>query len=383
MRVVLAALALIVAADGPVQISSSGRGAYEASLTPVGNQLVATWYDTRHENAEIYLRVLDGHGRPAGPEHRLTRGTAADFAYEPDVAALGEDVVIAWYEHNVSRFSYRAQLARVALDGRIRWQHTVSLDGKNPVVRTVKDNIVVAWLERDASRESQVRAQWFDRDGRELSPSQYVARAGKTTWNLNAAVDGEGQAWLVFDATAGTRADELFLAHVGLTTSTVTRLTADDGFPSKYPDISFHGSRAALTWFDEKDGNKEVYLRVANTRELVDGMEMRATRITNTPGDSIGAYVTWNGPLVGLAWCDNSIRRQHEVYVAQFDSDGKNVGGTVRLTDNASDSLIPAIRPWQDGFALLWNEFVAGRGGGHGADGKSEVWFSFVPKAVE
>src|SRR5262249_12923219 len=154
-----------------------------------------------------------------------------------------------------------------------------------------------------------------------------------------------------FDATSGTRADELFLAHVSRTSSDVRRLTADDGKASKYPDIAFSGTRVALTWFDEKDGNQEVYLFVSPADDLVEGLEGRATRITDTPGDSIGAYVAGNGDRVGLAWCDNSIRRQHEVYVAQFDAGGKNIGGTTRLTDNPSDSRIPAIRPWRDGFA--------------------------------
>ena len=361
------------------QISKSGKGAFEASFTPLGNQLVAAWYDTRDGNAEIYIRVLDGSGRPAGPERRITHGSATDFSYEPDVSTLGGDIVIAWYDVNGDR--YRAQLARVTRDGRVRWQHTLTNDGKNPVVRTVKDEIVVAWLERDTSQLPTVRAQFFDGDGKELGPSQFVAPAGKTTWNLNAAVDGSGQMWVVFDATAGTKADELFAARVGKTTSTVTRLTADDGKPSKYPDLAFQGSRAALSWQDERDGNVEVYLLVGDTPALVEGMEARATRLTDTPGESIGAYLAWNGDRVGLAWCDNSINRQHEVYLAQFDFRGTNVGGTLRLTNNTSNSLIPAIHPWRDGFALVWNEFVQGRDGGHGTDGKSEVWFAFMPKA--
>ena len=137
-----------------------------------------------------------------------------------------------------------------------------------------------------------------------------------------------------------------------------------------------HG-RAALTWFDERDGNEEVYLSVSPQTELVDGVERSARRITHTPGESIGAYLAWNGDVGGLAWCDNSLG-QHEVYFVRFDVRGAPVGAAERLTDNPSDSLIPAIRPWRNGFALVWNEFVPGRGGDHGTDGRSEVWFSFV-----
>ena len=369
------------------QISQSGRGAFEASLTAVGNQLVTAWYHTRDGHPEIYIRVLDDRGRPAGVEHRVTHGT--DFAYEPDIAALRGNVAVAWYERSVSEpAAYRARLALVTREGGILWERTLSAsshDGKNPVVRVVNGEVLCAWLESGPGLEPEVRAQWFDAEGREQTASQRVAPAGKTTWNLNAAVDADGQAWVVFDATAGTRADELFAARVGRTSSQVSRLTADDGVASKYPDISFARGRAALTWFDERDGNEEVYLAVSATAQLPQGVEGRARRITNTAGESIGAYLAWNGDTGGLAWCDNTLG-QHEVYFVRFDTAGAPVGPAVRLTDNQSDSLIPAIRPWRDGFAMVWNEFVAGRGGGHGDDGhddggRSEVWFSFIGKS--
>lgn len=209
-------------------------------------------------------------------------------------------------------------------------------------------------------------------------PPQRLAPAGRTTWNVNAAIDDQGRAWVVFDAKAGTRSDELFLARVDKTTTQVVRLTADDGAVSKYPDIALSANGAALTWFDERDGNKEVYLFVAPTGDLEEGLERRARRVTNTPGESIGAYVAWNGPHVGLDWCDNT-EGQYEIYYQLFDPGGRALSASHRLTYNKSWSLIPAIRPWREGFALVWNEYTRGRRGAHGPDGRSEVMFALVP----
>src|SRR5262249_55659742 len=166
---ILALVLLAAPSPEPLQISHSGSGAFEASLTPVGTHLVAAWYDTRDGHPEIYLRVLDDRGRPAGPERRITRGAATDFAYEPDVAALQNDLAVAWYERNTATNTYRAQLARVTTDGKVLWLRTLSAaghDGKNPVVRTSNRDIVVAWLESGADPEPEVRAQWFDERGR-------------------------------------------------------------------------------------------------------------------------------------------------------------------------------------------------------------------------
>jgi hypothetical protein len=346
MRLFAGAAAVLLLAssqndDAPRQISKSGKGAYEASLTVSGKQLAAAWYDTRDGHPEIYFRILDASGRPDGPERRVTNGT--DFAYEPDIAALDDAFAIAWYEKNPATSALRAKLTLVSREGRILWGTTLSSagrEGRNPVVRVVKGDVLCAWLEYQAGQSPEVWARWFDAKGRPLAPAQRVAAAGRTTWNLNAAVDSHGRAWLTFDAAAGTRNDELFLARVDKTSSHVVRLSPDDGVASKYPDIAFRGDTAALVWFDEKDGNEEVYLAVSPLAQLADGVERTARRVTDTPGASIG-----------------------------------------RLTDNASDSLIPAIRPWRDGFALVWNEFVAGKSGGHGDGGKSEVWGAFVRKS--
>ena len=391
-RVLSGAIAILFLAgsqsDGvPHQISESGKGAFEASLAVSGKQLAAAWYDTRDGHAEIYFRMLDALGRPAGPERRVTYGT--DFAYEPDIDALDDTLAIAWYERNPATNALRAKLAGVSRDGHVLWVKSLSPDGhegRNPVVRVVNGEVLCAWLDYRAGQSPEVWAGWFDAKGRQLAPPQRVAPAGRTTWNLNAAVDSRGRAWLAFDATAGTLFDELFLARVGKTTSRVVRVTDDDGVASKYPDVAFSGDRVALTWFDERDGNQEVYLTVAPVLELDElpehprNLERRVHRVTETPGESIGAYVTWNGRRVGLAWCDNT-EGQHEIYLQQFDADGVALGAQTRLTHNPTHSLIPAIRAWRDGFALVWNEFMAGRGGPHGADARSEIWFSFVGKS--
>ncbi len=91
------------------------------------------------------------------------------------------------------------------------------------------------------------------------------------------------------------------------------RLTDDDGVASKYPDLAFGPDAAAVTWFDERDGNEEVYLAVAPFPQLRNRFEANARRVTPTVGASIGAYVAWNGGRVGLVWSDDT-EGEAEVY---------------------------------------------------------------------
>ncbi len=102
--------------------------------------------------------------------------------------------------------------------------------------------------------------------------------------------------------------------------------------------------------------------------------------MTSTPGESIGAFIAWNAPRFGLAWNDDTAG-QDEIYFQSFDSSGERVGPAQQLTDNETHSLIPAIRPSEDGFALIWNEVVPGEDGvaGHqGVNGRSQLVFAFV-----
>ena len=278
--------------------------------------------------------------------------------------------------------AYEASLARPG-DGGARWMRALSdpaRRGRNVIARVENGRLFCAWIEKGADhRDAAIWAQWLDLDlgGRPLSPPQRLADAGPTTWNLNAAIDGDGRAWVVCDATAGTRTDEIFLVGADDAWSSPVPLTDDDGVASKYPDLAFGANTAAVTWFDERDGNQEVYLAVAAFPQLRDRFEAHARRVTATAGASIGGYVAWNDGRVGLAWSDDT-EGEAEVYFQAFDVTGAALHAAKRLTNNPTASLIPAIQPWGDGFALAWNEDVVEQRRDHQSGGRSDIVFATV-----
>jgi hypothetical protein len=370
-------LVTVFAAVGcsPPQISDSGFGAFEVSLAAWNDGLAVAWYDTRDGNAEVYVRMLDAAGRAAGPEHRLT-ATAAE-SYEADIAALPDAFAVAWYEKEPSG-ALRAQLGVWRRDGTAMWQVPVAAgpgSSRNPIVRSSGDALFCAWLEAAHGGAEAVWGGWWSLDGRPLGAPVRLGSAGETTWNLNAALAPTGEAWVVFDARAATRVEELFTAVLADGRATTARLTADDGVRSKYPDLAFDAAgRAALTWFDERDGNREVYLASAmSPDELLLPIEERARRITTTPGASIGAYLAWNGERIGLAWSDDS-SGNYEVFFQAFDAAANPAAPPRRLSDTPTSSMIPAIEPWRDGFALAWDEVTDA----DSADARAEVVFTTV-----
>jgi hypothetical protein len=370
------ALVLLAACAPPRQVSESGFGAYEVSLATFDDGLALAWYDTRHGNAEIYVRPLDSVGRSAGPELRVTM--TEEQSYEADIAPLGDSFAVAWYE-KAADGALRAQLGVWGRDGTPRWVTPIAVgmgDSRNPIVRPYRDALFCAWIETSAEGAEMVWGGWWELDGRPRGSPVALGAAGASTWNLNAAIGDSGAAVVVFDAEAGTQAEELFLATLAGGRVILTQLSTDDGIRSKYPDIALAGTDAALTWFDERDGNREVYLAVAPLRAL-SPIEPYARRITNTAGESIGAYVAWNRQRIGLAWSDDS-HGNYEVFFQSFDAGNYPQAAPQRLTETPTNSLIPAIKPWRDGFAIAWDEVAPSAAGVHDEATRAEVLFMTV-----
>jgi len=373
------ALAAAAGCSNPNQISESGFGAFEVTLAVWSDGLAVAWHDTRNGNAEVYVRRLDAEGREAGPELRLT--TTAAQSYEVDIAPLPNAFAVAWYEKEHGG-STRAQLGLWSRDGTPLWQVPVAAGvgpSRNAVVRSFGDAVFCTWIEADDDGREAVWAGWWGSDGQPRSAPVELGAAGDTTWNLNAAIAPSGEAWVVFDARAGTRVEELFAATLHEGRATLVRLTADDGVRSKYPDVAFGSDgRAAITWFDERDGNKEVYLAAAPAEELLRPIEAGAQRVTTTPGWSIGAYLAMNGERIGLAWCDDS-SGNYEVFLQSFDAAGLPLAPPRQLSDTSTNSMIPAIEPWRDGFAMAWDEVVPRPEGAPEDSTRAEVVFTTVP----
>ena len=383
----LCAVIVLDAESRIVRISRSGHGAYEASLAAHPGGFAVAWYDTRHGVPEIYARLVDGSGRPVSDEYRLTSN--AGRSYEPSIDVpdpeISDDLIVAWYEVAADDSSSRARVGAWTAAGTLRWARTLSnarRDGRAAVVAVIGDRMQCVWIEETDTEPDASAAIWTQQlglDGEPLGVAHRVADASRTTWNLNLSVDAGGVPWVVFDAQLDTRAHELFLARLGRERAIVERLSVDDGASSIYPDLAFGAGRAAVTWWDTRDGNAEVYLAVVDEEELPNGIERAASRVTDTTGESIGAYVGWNGRRFGLAWSDEvEPGRPHEVYFQRFAANGLPDGGPRRLTDNPTASLIPAIRGAGLHFALAWNEDLVEARGDHRGGGRSEVVFTFA-----
>ena len=368
---------------GFIEVTNDNAMALEPSVAVFHDGITVAWYDMRFGHGEIYEQSLDASAQRQGAETRLTPGTRD--AYEADVHAVegvpgGDAFAVGWYE-KAGAGAYSARLGLWSRAGAARWITTLSRHGRNPVIRVEGDLIFAAWIEDEAPPSAGLWTGWWNLKGDIVVTPRRIADAGKTTFNLNAAIvpgapdRGMPTALVAFDTNVHTKANEVFIAEDDGTNARVTRVTPDDGFSSAFPDLAVSGTRAAVTWFDEKDGNQEVYLSVGTVGALATPDALKTSRVTTTPGHSIGAYTAWSGNRLGLAWCDDT-PGQHELYFAEFSASGAQKGETRRITSTRADSLIPAIHAYDRGWVLTWIEY---EGSSHDDHGRSQVLLTLVP----
>lgn len=374
--------------SGLLQVSESGAGAFEPALAAVEGGAAVAWYDNRDGNAEIYLRLVGVDSTAVSPEYRLT-WTGAE-SYEASIDGLGMGFVVAWYE-KAATGELEARLGLWSTERGFLWEIPVKAgegSSRNPVVVADRERgrASCAWIEGVDGGE-WVMAAWWGVDGEMLGEPIRLGPAATTTWNLNAALGPDGAAVVVWDVARGDRPAELHLARVDAADVRWAPLTSEDGHASKYPDIALGQDRAALTWFDEKDGNREVYLwtgpaeRLWRDPEEGSRIDDESRRVTESAGETIGAYVAYSAVgsgSFGLAWSDE-VGDGRDIFFQPFDAGGSPLAQPQRLSSGKGLAYVPAIKDLGGGFALTWNEVRSGLNDLHGDDTRSEVFFSAVP----
>lgn len=340
------------------EISAAGDRAYEVSVAWIGDRPAVAWHGGRLAHDTLFIRYMDRDGRPAGPPQQLTDATR--HAFEPSLEELDGEALIAWYEQDSARHQ-TALLARFDSSGRQRWRRELSpaqVNGRNPVVRVAGDLIHVAWIEQ---RDDRATLRWatLDAAGQWREPPRDIAGASPDSWILNAAVGADGSLHLVYDARLDSRAKELRWLRIGSGRIEARALSGDDGHDSVYPDLALDGDRAALTWFDYRDGNAEVYLRctrlAAGALPAAVSDAAAARRVTHSPGNSLGAYAVWHVGSIELAWVDAD-GEDAGLWRQRFDRDCRPLAPPQRLSAPQGRAGIPALAVSPAGLALAWSE---------------------------
>ena len=118
-----------------------------------------------------------------------------------------------------------------------------------------------------------------------------------------------------------------------------TRLTNFVG-NSSYPSITVSGSVVHIVWMDDRDGNTEIYYKRSSDAGVSWGTD---TRLTNNSAYSDLPSVAVSGSIVHVVWTDTRDDNNGEIYYKRSTDAGVSWDADTRLTNNASWSQLSSV----------------------------------------
>ena len=232
-----------------MRLTTNPANSLSPSLAVVDKQVHLTWFDQRDGNNEVYYKRSEDGGTSWGPDTRLTSNLSSSIY--PAIAASKATVHIAWEEH---RDGNGEIYYKGSTDGGITWGTDTRLT----------NNSAHSFSPSVAASGSDVNVAWFDqRDGNFEIYDKHSSDGG-----------------------SGWGGDK--------------RVTNNPAV-SNYPSVSMSGSNVDLVWFDERDGNTEIYYNRSTDRGETWGTDLR---LTNDPARSTDPCVLASGSNVHVIWTD-------------------------------------------------------------------------------
>ena len=276
---------------------------------------------------EIFFRLLDKNGVPAGPPKRIT--DAPNLSLSPSLVWTGTQYGLAWHDGRDAApdaapgtggaeiYFARLDAAGDKIGNDVRVSNFLSQSFRPSLVWNGTE-YAVTWND--------------DRDG---NHEIYFARLDAN----GAPVGGEVR---VTNAAGSSLFSDLAVVRSG---------TGTPGY--------------GVVWQDDRDGNIEVYF----SRLDAMGAPASAIRLTTTPLASGDAHIAWSGSSFGVAWIDEKpgdADVSSYVYFAQLSEVGAKIGTDVLVRDADGRADVPIIAWNGNGaeYGLAWRDTRSGGAAG-------------------
>ncbi|MEO8209516.1 MAG: hypothetical protein ABI840_03060 [bacterium] len=333
----------------------------ENCVASSGDVVHVIWFDNRDGNSEIYYKRSTDAGKNWSSDLRLTYNAAASGF--PTTAVSGSVVHVAWedYRDGNNEIYYKR-----SSDGGLTWGPDTRLT--NNWANSVNASLSVSDL--------FVHLVW--RDERDGNREIYYKRSidGGVTWGYDTRLTYNSylsqfpsisvynyDVHIVWEENRDGNNEIYYKGSQdgGVCWGPDTRLT--NNWANSYsPDVSVFGSVVHVVWFDDRDGNAEIYYRHSTDEGASWCPDTRltynsaASRLSSISASSSSVHVFWQDYRDG----------NFEIYYKRSLNEGNNWGADTRITNNSSTSIFPFVSVSGTVLHIIWEEY---------RDGNPEVYY--------
>jgi len=324
-----------------------------------GNTVHVVWYDDRDGNFEVYYKRSSDQGISWGADTRLTNNSATSWFLS--LAVSGSNVHIIWMDNRDGNFEiYYKRSTDVGLS----WSGDTRLTNNSatsqfPSVAVSGSVVNVIWQD---SRDGNTEIYYKRSPDGGVNWGSDIRLTNNAAGSIFASVSAsdssaEGGVNVVWEEYRDGNSEIYYKrsSDVGLSWSADTRLTNNTAI-SFSPSAWVLGSEVHVVWYDGRDGNSEIYYKRSSDGGLSWGSD---TRLTNNFAGSFHPSVLASGSNVHLVWYDERDGNR-EIYYKTSTNAGVSWGTDTRLTNNSSESSHPSVTVSGQSVHVLWQDIRDG-----------------------
>jgi hypothetical protein len=330
-----------------------------------GDVVHVIWYDFRDGNYEIYYKRSTDAGVSWGADTRLTNNSAVSSS--PSVSVSGQVVHVVWVD---SRDGNNEIYYKRSIDAGVSWGADTRLtnnsyNSANPSVSVSGQVVHVVWLDqRDADPEIYYKRST---DGGVSWGADTRLTYNPSLSNCPSVSVSSSVVHVVWHDLRDGNVEIYYKRSTdgGISWGADTRLTNDPAV-SQFPSVSVSGQVVHVVWYDQRDGNREIYYKRSTDGGVSWGAD---TRLTNNSADSYNPSVSVSGQVVHVVWWD-SRDGNNEIYYKRSTDAGISWGADTRLTNNSAISVSPSVSVSGQVVHIVWYD---------NRDGNNEIYYKRDP----
>ncbi len=327
------------------RLTNNNANSYAPSIAVSGSVVHVVWYDYRDGNDEIYYKRSTDAGVSWGADMRMTNSTTYDIY--PSIAVSGSDVHVVWQDYNSGdgEIYYKR-----STDSGVSWGANINLtntiEGSSYPSVAVSGLIVhVVWMEYTWYDNEEIHYKCSTDAGVNWGADVRLTNNTATSALPSVAVSGSVVHVVWQENRNGN--NEIYYKRstdAGVNWGADIRLT-NNATSSLSPSIAVSGSNVHLVWEDVRNGNWVIYYK----RSTDAGVNWEAdTWLTNNTSEFENTNVSVSGSNVHVVWYDDR-DGNYEIYYKRnptgFPTGIENINSKIASSCSLSQNYPNPIDP--------------------------------------